>query len=137
MRTYVALKNNADIVTELLHPQFDQLNAPHAELLDGQLGILVFRTAQRTRSFVFRAQPKGSPCALVPCVRPAVDLLLSANSRLAASRLRNLLVFLRRRDIDLNRLSDDFWIDLGVLLSSRLQSSSRYLRDLLAHERLH
>lgn len=136
MPTFVALQNNADLVTELLHPAVPQPAAPQAELAGSQLGILLFHTARRTRSFVFRAEPTESPRSVIPCVRPAVDLLLSTSSRLAASRLRNLLLFLRRRRIEPDRLSDDFWIDLGVLLSSRLQSSTRYLSDLLAHERL-
>jgi hypothetical protein len=136
MLTVVALHRSDDLVTDVLFPALGNEPRAAAHFLPGQLVVSLLETDQRLRLFAFRTLAPGSHGgSLVPGIRPGVDLLLATRTRLAASRLRNMLLYLRRRQIDPAGLSDDFWLSLGVVISSKLRGKG-YLADLLSHEHL-
>ena len=136
MDTVIAVHAASDLVTRVIYPDMpDDAGGAH-RISPGRLVIFLLETPRRLRIFAFRTLPGSDGAgALVPAVRPGVDLLLSTRSRLAASRIMNMLLYFRRKGIDAESLSDEFWLNLGVLLNGRLRGSS-FLPALLAHETL-
>lgn len=137
MDTLIASHHSDELVTDVVFPSDPSPVPGGYRVSPGQLVVFRLETSQRLRLFAFRTLAAGAAAggALLPAVRPRVDLLLSTRTLLAASRVQNLLLYLRRKDIDANRLSDEFWLKLGVVLSGRLRNRN-VLRDLLSHENL-
>jgi hypothetical protein len=136
MMTAVGLRSDGQVDCRVLVGVPERTRPNVALFSPGKLVVYMLETARRPSIFVFRTRDRGGVnAAAVPSVQPGVDLLMQTHSRVGVSRVRNMLLFLEKGTLPPEKLSDEFWSRLGVVLLGRLRGSfDSYLMDLLAHE---
>jgi hypothetical protein len=132
--TMFSLCATPEVSARVIYPTLDDPEVPVASFEPSRLVLYMLETLRRPRVFALRTLPGAAPKgAILPGVSRAVDLLFATRTRSAAARVRNMLLYFQRRQIEPSKLSEDFWLRLGVLLNGRLRSGP-HLPSLLATE---
>ncbi len=105
---------------------------PVAVFRPGELVAYRIRYRRRTRLFVFRTLTVDDRLAVtVPGVRPRVQLLFEVRTAGRARLARGLFAYLAKNEIRPERLSDGFYLRVGVVLAGRLPPQ-KILQSLIA-----
>lgn len=83
----------------------------------GQLVIYIVIRPYKKKGYAFRTSDTGD--YRIPGVFPAVDLLVYTKNWLKTNRLLKYVEFSRKNNIDLNALSDEFWLRFHAMLDGQ------------------
>ena len=121
MVTTIQTYHEQDISCDILYgtpiAKQDQAAGFKAIFDENSLVIYSISKGRKQRAYLFRTSSKGSDS--IPGVYPAVLLLTEATSREKITRLLAVFQSLSRRNLDVSKLDDNFFIRLNTIIENR------------------
>lgn len=135
MTTAVQIRKNPDFYCTVICGEYDEIKAGRVGdiqlFCDGKIIAYLVRNGKKSKFFLFRTNSKDGAHKIGGCY-PAVDLLIDTKTQGKTSRLRNVLTYLVQHKINLDSLSDVFYMRLNTIIEGkdfRLKHLKRFLED--------